>query len=51
MRRKRNPETFNSATEDSINSGLDQVWQDLEKLYAWDLAERCKSRFEVVENK
>ncbi|WP_430229959.1 hypothetical protein [Nitrosomonas communis] len=46
-------ETLYSATEDSLNNGLDQVWQDFEKLkiYAWDLTERCKPRFEVVDNK
>ena len=44
-------ETLYSATEDSLNSGLDQVWQDFEKLkiYAWDLTERCKSRFELAD--
>ncbi|SFM36693.1 hypothetical protein [Nitrosomonas communis] len=47
------PETFYSATENSLNNGLDQVWQELEKLkiYAWDLTERCRPRFNVVNDK
>ncbi|SFM42251.1 hypothetical protein SAMN05421863_10286 [Nitrosomonas communis] len=44
-------ETLYSATEDSLNKGLEQVWQDFEKLkiYAWDLTERCRPKFEVVD--
>jgi hypothetical protein len=47
----RDSKTLYSATEDRLNNGIDQVWQNLEKLkiYVWDLTERYKVRFEVVE--